>query len=200
MNTFALRSGLLAASLAALAAAAPAQVLFQDTFDMENGGNVAGNTTTLNNFNVTDGTVDILGPGFFDFYPGNGLYLDLDGGTSNASTLESKTAFSFLSGVTYRLSFELGGSTRGDTNTVNVSIGSLLSQSITLQSSDPLAVQSFLFTPASATSATLVFESLGGDNLGLLLDDVKIEAVPEPASMAALGLGALGLLKRRKRA
>lgn len=33
----------------------------------------------------------------------------------------------------------------------------------------------------------------------IFIDDVSVQAVPEPAPMAALGLGALGLLKRRRR-
>jgi len=34
----------------------------------------------------------------------------------------------------------------------------------------------------------------------ILIDDVSVEAVPEPATMAVLGLGAAAMLRRRKRA
>jgi len=34
----------------------------------------------------------------------------------------------------------------------------------------------------------------------IFIDDVSVEAVPEPATMAVLGLGAAAMLRRRKRA
>jgi hypothetical protein len=40
----------------------------------------------------------------------------------------------------------------------------------------------------------------GGPNVRYLAGNLGVQAVPEPTSMAALGLGALGILKRRKKA
>lgn len=57
----------------------------------------------------------------------------------------------------------------------------------------------YTFT-ATSTSTTIAFE--GGDdstfNFGYHVDDVSL--VPEPASLAVLGFGALGFLRRRKKA
>lgn len=39
---------------------------------------------------------------------------------------------------------------------------------------------------------------LGGDGAHLAIDDIEYTLVPEPASMAVLGLGALTLMRRRK--
>ena len=55
---------------------ANAGVIFSDNFNAENGGTGVLNYNSFNNWTVTDGTVDLIGNGFFDFYPGNGLYVD----------------------------------------------------------------------------------------------------------------------------
>src|SRR5579862_1829881 len=74
----------IAAALAAFALcvgapAAHAQVyLLNDNFNTENGGVGQLNYTGFDNWNVS-GAVDLIGNGFFDFYPGNGLYVDMNG-------------------------------------------------------------------------------------------------------------------------
>lgn len=192
------------AALCALALLTPlsatAVPLFSDNFD----GEALGLNTTLDNWTISDGTIDVIGnPGFFDFYPGNGRYLDLDGSSGNAGRITTNSTFSFLAG-TYTLSFQLGGSTRGDTNSVTVALGSIFSEVFTLASNAGLQTFTRTITLASAAgSGALSFDHAGGDNLGLLLDDVLLDfraptTVPEPSTLALLSLGGLLAAARRR--
>ncbi len=197
-NSF-ISASILAAALSAVpAAAAP---IFSDTFDGED----QELNTTLDNWTVSDGTIDVVGgPSFFDFYPGNGNYVDLDGSTSDAGTITTSTVFSFVAG-TYTLTFELGGSTRGDSNTVHVSLGGIFAESFTLATDAPLALVTRTITLNSAMgSGALSFAHDGGDNFGLLLDDVTLDyerpdvGVPAPLALSLLLGGLAGTLLRRK--
>ena len=71
--------------------AAKAAPIFQENFEAE--GPVALNYNSFSQFTVTDGTVDLIGNGFFDFYPSQGRYVDLDGSTYNAGVLATTNSF-----------------------------------------------------------------------------------------------------------
>lgn len=195
-----LKKVLFAAAVAMLTSAsvANAGVLLSDNFNAENGGTGALNYTGFTNWTApSPGSVDLIGNGFFDFYPGNGLYVDLDGSTGGqnpAGQLVSKATFG---PGTYTLTFDLGGSQRGDTNTVEVSLGSFV-QDITLPSSSPLALQSFTFTTGSG--GPLSFVELGNsDNVGLILDNVTLGTVPEPMTLSLFATGLVGAAAMRRR-
>jgi hypothetical protein len=149
---------------------------------------------------VSGGTVDLVGiGGAFDLIPGNGGYVDLDGSTRQSGLLSANV--SLLGGVMYTLSFDLAGSHRGGSETVNVSFGST-AQSFSPASADPFSRHSLSFTPATAGSYSFGYQNLGGDNVGILLDNVSVTAVPEPEiyAMMLAGLGLVGRLAgRRKR-
>jgi hypothetical protein len=161
-------------------------ILLSDNFNSENGGVGKLNYTKFANFNVTAGSVDLIGNGFFDFYPGNGLYIDLDGSTNQAGTLTSKLTFAPGS---YQMSFDLGGSQRGVLDHVIVTLGDF-SQVFTRQSSDPLTLVTLDFT--TSVAGPLSFENVEPGNIGAILDNVTVTAVPavpEPSTFALLGLG-----------
>jgi hypothetical protein len=194
----------LVAALGLAPLAGHATVLFSDNFDAENGGVGALNYNALSNWIVSDGTVDLIGNGFFDFYPGNGLFIDLDGSTGDAGTMTTGTTFSLLPG-TYRLSFLLGNNGNGP-NSFDVSVGSVFTESFSKTGTD-LETVVRVFNVGSATSGQIVFAHLGGDNYGAVLDDVKFEAlrvVPEPStyaiSLLGLGLAGAAVARGRRRA
>ena len=74
----------MAVALVGPAIAAP---VFFDDFNAENGGVGQTNYTGFANWAVQDGTVDLIGNGFFDFFPGNGLYVDVDGSSGDAGKM-----------------------------------------------------------------------------------------------------------------
>ncbi len=167
-----------------------AATIFSDNFNSENGGVGALNYSGFKNFTVTDGTVDLIGNNLYDLYPGNGLYVDLDGTSGQAGVLTTKQSFNLTPG-TYNLKFSLGGSQRGDTNIVDVSLGSVFSKTYTLASSDPLTPITEALTVSSPTTASLSFHNRGGDYLGAILDNVSLSnssTASVPESSPALGI------------
>ena len=174
-------------------------ILLDDNFDSENGGQGVFNYDNFANWDVMDGSVDLLGNGYYDFLPGNGLYVDLDGTTSDAGNLVSKTAF-ILEPGDYVLEFRLAGSQRGEVNTVTVTLGSVFSEEFTLESDEPFTTITRNISVLEPTIGKLSFDHSGGDDFGLLLDNVKLTKIvgltifPESGNMATTFRFDIGLI------
>lgn len=185
-----------AASLLALPLLSQATTVFSDDFESDT---IGLNQTTFNGgWTVLSGTVDLIGNGFFDFIPSNGKYVDLDGSSNSAGGFDKQV--SLAATTNYTLSFDLAGSQRGDTNIVDVIFGTTTA-SYTLNSSDPFSTYTLSFLTNGAADYQIFFKNRGGDNLGALLDKVKVEvsAVPLPAALPLLttALGLFGLSRRK---
>lgn len=194
--------------------AASAAVVLEDNFNQDMpelswSGDSVFTSVAFNDTNAGAPAVastDLIGAGSgFDFYPGNGRYVDMDGSTGFgnvpfAGVLQSNT--SIVTGA-YTLSFDLGGNARGaPAQTTEVWVGSFGTgfeiASVTLSSSAPFTLHSYAFN--TPVSGPLTFYELGpSDQQGNILDNVTlISGVPEPDTSAMLlaGLGALGLVRR----
>lgn len=149
---------------------------------------------------VADGTVDLNGAGGnYDFLPGNGSYVDLDGSSFVSGVFSNHV--NLIEGTTYQLSFDLAGSHRGTrADTVHVTFGSATA-SYMLSSEDAFSTYALSFTPGSSGTYSFSYLDVSGDNRGLFLDNVSVTAVPEPATYAMLlgGLGLFGFLAQRKK-
>ncbi len=151
-------------------------------------------------------SVDLIGTGGpFDFQPGHGNYVDLDGSTAEGNTPAGDLVSNAPFGAgTYDLSFLLAGNLRGTpAQTLDVLLGSTLIATLTPSNTQPFTHYNFVF---SSSGGNLEFKELGpADDRGNLLDNVTLIAgVPEPASWALmiLGVGAIGgalrLARRRE--
>lgn len=166
--------------------------------------------STLINWNVTSGSIDVLSAGNLCGPSGNySTCVDLDGSGALAGTIQTKQTFAVDPGL-YRLSFDLAGANRkwygSASNTVTVSLGSYFSESFTLLQWDPFQTFTRDITVANVGGAKIGFSHQGNDWIGLLLDNVSLAHVivevpeepeiiptPEPGSWE-LFASALGLV------
>jgi hypothetical protein len=201
------------AGILGAAHAASAATLFSDNFNNENGGVTNGSTlnyTGFANWTVTNGTVDLIGNGYFDFLPGNGLYVDMDGSTDQAGTIVSKPIA--LGAGTYQFQFDLAGNQRNDSiEPVTASVsGGLASHTYCLTEFVPFTQYDLDFTISSPQTVMLGFSEVGGSNIGMLLDNVSLSSVGDdvadraaPAPSAVWGglmlMGGLAAMKIRNK-
>ena len=206
-STFAMAATLLAS------ATVPAQaaVSFSDNFDAE--GATSLNYTGFANWDVTDGTVDLISdPNQYGIScgGGGGSCVDLDGSTSNAGILTTKQIFSVAAGEQITVKFDMRGNQRNGASDdvyygfqfINPALGN---QDVFIGSFT--ANQGYATYQAQGsynvdTQFKLFFRNVGGDNVGAILDNVSLTAtaVPEPATWAMMitGFGFVGGSMRRR--
>ncbi len=201
MKNFKLALAVAAGSLAMGGSAMADTVLLSDNFNGENGGVGVLNYNGFANWTVNPQSVDLIGNGYFDFQPGNGLYVDLDGSTNQGGTMTTTNSFVFTSGQTFILEFDLAGNLRGagnDTVTIIVSIGNE-NDVLVVPQSQTFTTLTYTFV-GNGSTGQVSFSNGGGDNQGALLDNVTLTAVSVPVPQAAgLGLVGMGLIARRRR-
>ena len=198
--------------LLAFAGTSWARVVFEDDFDSENSGVFALDYSAFAQWTVSDPSVDLHGNGRYDWYPGNGLYVDMDGSSSSAGKITSIPIG--LQPGEYTLNFELAGCHWSpykyghdivDKVTLEV-LGAgnvLLSNTYSLPYHQGFTPFSVNLSIGAATDVTLSFEGYaeqGGDNLGMLLDDVSLSAAPAPGAvlLGGIGVALVGWLRRRR--
>jgi hypothetical protein len=156
------------------------------------------------------GTVDSIHNGDFGIHcVGNlGGCVDLDGSTNQAGPLITSGTFNLAAGHTYQLSAQISGNQRGAVannlifgfaTTSNIPLAAQTILGIT--STSPFTLYSVLFTPTAAVTADVFFyDILGTNNIGPILDNVSVTAVPLPAAawLMLSGLAALGAVARRR--
>jgi hypothetical protein len=161
--------------------------------------------------------VDLIGsatvpvPGVaFDFYPNNGVYVDLDGTGNPAPGFSGiATTITLPSAPSFNLSFSLGNNPFTSPSQVlavlvpngNIPGASIISTQVAVNNSPNFATVSQSFTATAGVYQLAFVTNVTGDNGGAVIDNILVTAVPEPGQLAMLfgGLGMIVAMAARRR-
>jgi hypothetical protein len=189
----------------AAATSALSAPLFIDNFDSE----PFSLNSALTNWTIVNGSIDVIGPGFYDFYPGNGRYLDMNGTTSQGGTIVTNSTFNIVAGQKYKLSFNHGTNlySQGSPEQLNFAVGTNAS-SLAITNTIPgittgLLTFNWIFTAGTTQAASILFADGGvsnTDNGGPILDNVSLSPIPVPPALPLflIGVAAVGVTANRK--
>lgn len=191
-----------AVALFALTAPASATIV-PDQFNSENGGVGTLNYYGFADYHVTSGSVDLIGTGFYDNFPGNGMYVDMAGTTGQYGALTTNTVYA---AGTYHVTLGLGGTIySGISDGVSLDWGSDSWSSGDLAG---LTAQTFDFDITLDVASAITISDLGHSgnaNIGATLFGLTVEPsqkgdVPEPLTLSLMGAGlaGMGVLRRRR--
>lgn len=138
---------------------------------------------------------------FGDHTTGTGNMLIVNGSTSSANDRAWYQEVSLTAGMEYTFS-GWGRSQFSSSESLFVTLDNVeIATNDFVVQKDAWTFYTFDFTATSTGLATIAIEdrssSFSGNDYSL--DDLSLEAVPEPGTMALLGLGALAALRRKKR-
>jgi hypothetical protein len=185
---------------------AGAAVIFSDNFDASLPSSILN--ASVPDWSATNGTVDYIKTGGYGIscVGGVGGCIDLDGSTADSADFAWGTPITFFAGNAYSLSYTISGNQRILTasDTVAVTLGSV-TVSHTLPGNATFQSFNLFFAPGSTFVGSVVFSNAGGDNIGVILDNVTLESrnpqgeVPEPSTYALVGLGLVAAAFFRRR-
>lgn len=204
-------------ALAALAMVAGAQaaVIANYTFSSSTGADSASYANmTAGNFTVSAGNVAYTysSSTLWNTLGASAPVIDASAGWGAASQAAAKNfSFTITPNSGYEITISgldfLYGSTAGAAVNLGWSIGTTSQDSFTRAGTAPTAYTFTLGSPVTVSAATTIYiqgwnaTSAGGnlrlDNI-VLNGTVQSTAIPEPATMSLLGLGALAMVLRRK--
>ena len=160
-----------------------------------------GNNSSVNGWSVTGNSVDYIGS-YWSAQDGS-RSVDLNGNAQGGI----QQTFDTLAGIQYNVTFWLAGNPDGAPITKNVLVSAtgatdgLFSFDSTGASKVNMGWSKYTYNfLATGTSTTLSFASQNAGAYGAALDNVSVNAVPEPATWALMliGFAAVGFGMRRR--